>query len=61
MKDINSDVNMLTVLIQHVMMVGVFIHCLHLHGSVVRSIYRTKKAKNVSLLFQFFSWDMKSF
>ena len=36
-------------------------HCLQLRPNVARPIYRTKKAKNFSLLFQIFSWDMKSF
>ena len=52
--------------IQHVIIVGVFTNdtiytVLRFTPSVVKSIYCTKKAKNFSLLFQIFSWDMKSF
>ena len=52
--------------IQHVIIVGVFTNdtiytVLRFSPSVAKSIYCTKKAKNFSLLFQIFSWDMKSF
>ena len=52
--------------IQHVIMVDHFykwynIDRPRLRRRVARSIYCTKKAKNFSLLFQIFSWNIKSF